>query len=476
MGYRRTLERRAPAWLVEAIRKRRGKPVAWVEQRLWNGFSVTAIAMLAERIQRRDIHVVSRWRARVALARWYQFHGNADAVGRFPRLARRVGVATAPRTARKLRAFPAPSRIANEVTHFDVVLMSHFSLQGGTTSSNVQEIEAQMRAGLSTGLIHHPVWEWLVTRPVTERISELVDGDRVQWIQPAQRVECDLLVIRAPKIGERLMDDLPQITAKRTVVIVNQTPNYHYANQGATGQAYDLAASYANITRVFGDTTWYSIGPRVRAALEGYHASQLPDGVLAAEDWLNIIDAQAWKREGRRESDGTWRIGRHSRDDAPKWPETPAMLAACYPDDPAFKVSVLGGAEVPREMLGRLPANWDVHGFGALPVRDFLHSLDVYVYFTASTYTEAFGRAPLEALAVGLPTIMSPDFRELFGEAAIYCEPEGVHAELERLRTDAGYYAECSRRASEYVSRHFDFGAHLSRLGAHGVTVPPPGQ
>jgi glycosyltransferase involved in cell wall biosynthesis len=440
MSYRTTLVRLVPGWV---LRVKRNCPVsvAWLSKRLWNGFSASALAALRDRSLDASTSVWTRARARRAITRWEHR----------PHVA---PVDTAP-------------------VQVDVLIVSSFSFAGGTTSSNVQEIQAQVRAGLRTGLIDHPVWDWQVPRPVDSRIRDLVDGSAVQWISPGQHVAADLAIIRAPKAIEHLMDDLPRISAKRTVVVVNQTPRYHYGDGASAESAYDLAACVANVKSAFGEATWYPIGPRVRDALVTHHPELLPGTALADTDWVNIIDPDAWVRSGERAADGTVRIGRHSRDDPTKWLQDADALRAAYPSAEPFEVHVLGGARSAKRVLGSVPERWRVSRFGALSPREFLHGLDVYVYFTAASYTEAFGRAPLEALAVGLPTILPREFEPLFGDAALYGGPQDVRGIVDALMGDPRAYQAQADRARQYVASHFSYDTHVARLAALGVGLAP---
>ena len=477
MGYRKTLARHAPVWLRAWAVRRRVSSARWLEARLWNGFSRSALALLEERAVDEGARAGARRRARNALARWSFLVGDSGGLNRLPRSSRLLARASSARVVAKLRAHPATGVqiggarefAPRTTTHFDVVMMSNFSLPGGTTSSNVQEIVAQSRAGLRTALVHHPVWDWDVSRGVTPAIASLVDGEAVRFIESRDHVTCDLLVIRAPKIGEHLMDDMPMIDAKTTVAIMNQTPMYYYGATGGRGVAYDFAVSAANIARHFGAVRWFPIGPSVRKVLVAHHLAELESIDLADHDWTNIIDAGAWAREGRREGDGVVRVGRHSRDDVVKWPENRELLAEIYPTDREYEIRVLGGASVPQAVLGALPANWRVFPFDGRPVREFLHDLDVYVYFTASSYVEAFGRAPLEALAVGLPVIVPRVFEELFGDAAIYAEPGDVKREIDLLMADDESYERQVRKARGFVGRRFGHEAHVARLAKLGV-------
>jgi glycosyltransferase involved in cell wall biosynthesis len=142
----------------------------------------------------------------------------------------------------------------------------------------------------------------------------------------------------------------------------------------------------------------------------------------------------------------------------------PSELLAVYPDSEEYEVHVLGGAEIARKVLGGIPKNWHVLGFGELHPKDFLSTLDVFVYYTHPDWVEAFGRVIIEAMAVGVPVILPHSYRELFKEAAIYAEPSEVKSNIDRLMADDEYYESQVRVARDYVEKHFGYTVHATRL------------
>jgi hypothetical protein len=354
----------------------------------------------------------------------------------------------------------------------DVLIVSHLGLPGGNTSANVADIGALTAAGLRVGLLHHPVYRWDVAVPLNPKIAELIDGGQVVLVSAHDSVRCDLTVVRLPTVMERLMDDLPQIETGRTVLLVNQVPFTYYDDEGGRRPQWDPQSVHETVQGWLGDHTWYLIGPEVRRTLERHHGEALGGIDIADEYWYEIIETDQWRREGRPENAGAIRIGRHTRDAPLKWPETAEKLLACYPDDPAFGVRSLGGAETPREMLGELPGNWVDLPFGSVPAVEFLHGLDVFVYFIADDCVEAFGRSPLEAMAAGVPCVMDQRFEPLFGEAAVYCRPEEVAATVRALAEDPAAYEAQALRALAKVEEDFSPAALVRRVARLGATAP----
>jgi hypothetical protein len=442
LGVRRGLERAAEAAGVDALaedqaEEQRRFHEKWAA-RLEHGFSATALEPLLRTARNADNPPEYRFQVLRTLDAWLQAEE---------------------------RAHEARADIA-----VDVLIVSHFGLPGGNTSANAADIRALTAAGLRVGLLHHPVYRWDVTTPLNPKITELVDDERVVLVSAHDAVRCDLTVIRLPTIMGRLMDDLPEITTGRTVLLVNQVPFTYYDADGGRRPQWDPAAVHETVQGWLGDHTWYLIGPEVRRTLERHHGDALGGIDVADEYWYEIIDTAEWRRPARPAGGGPIRIGRHTRDAPLKWPETPEKLLSCYPDDPAFEIRSLGGAETPRELLGTLPRNWVDLPFGSVPAAEFLSGLDVFVYFIADDCVEAFGRSPLEAMAAGVPCVMDRRFESLFGEAAVYCRADEVAAAVRALVADPAAYEAQALRALAKVEEEFSPAALVRRVARLGAT------
>lgn len=361
-----------------------------------------------------------------------------------------------------------PRRCASQsgYQHFDIVLASDFRFPGGTTGSNAETIKANQRLGLKTGLVELYNYNFPPHQPMNDKIRALIDGDTVELLCYGERIACDILIIRQPMCFNYPQRYIPDIQAGSVRVIINQTPRRDYS---ATGEVvYDLLACRDNLHTMFGDPgIWHPNSPIVRNALNEHHAEQLAAIALSEDNWTNIIDTREWRRGCRPNPAGRpIRICRHSRDAYVKWPADRATVLKAYPDDPEFEIHVLGGGSTPATLLGGpLPTNWQVHGFGEVQPKLFLAEQDLFVYFTHPDWIEAFSRAILEAMSVGLPVILPVGvvYEALFKDAVIYATPDEVANLCRQLMRDSAMYERQVQRAFEWVQQ-FDYASHARRL------------
>jgi hypothetical protein len=337
----------------------------------------------------------------------------------------------------------------------DVLMVSDLRFPGGTSHSVAEEIAAQAQAGWSTGLVH--LNGPLVSRisPVNPRIREQVCLGRAKLFISQKPIRTKLVVVRHPAVLEAAANQLPDIETQRVVLVANAAP------VDIDGHRHYRPAVVDQIARErFGVAPiWAPIGPLVRGAI----ASEVPSG-LHEQDWLNIIDIDAWHVDRPGWQSDRPVIGRHSRGSPQKWPTDPSAIQAVYPIDGSVIVKILGGANPAREILGGAPRSWQVIPFGDMDPRQFLAQLDFFVYYHHPGWVEAFGRNILEALASGLPAILPPHFRPLFGDAAIYAEPAEVPSVIRRMYADRMAYQEVVAGVQATVRARFGYQAHQDRL------------
>ncbi|MBP0495945.1 glycosyltransferase [Pararoseomonas indoligenes] len=373
------------------------------------------------------------------------------------------------------RSFPAPypmlpqRKLPLKPRHFDVIIASDFRMTGGSTRSSIEELLCQNKFGLNTAIMQMFRYDIDPRRNFLNVFREKMDVSELNCLVYGEEASCDLLIVRYPPVLQHFQRFLPKVNASKVNVIVNQTPLSDYSGEGDV--RFTMREAAENCRRFFGkDAEWYPIGPLVRDALNDHHSHELDHIKLSPDDWYNIIDFGGWFRGPRtRSAKDRLRIGRHSRDNMVKWPNTRELVLLTYPESDDVEVHVLGGASTPASLIGHVPQNWTVYDFGARSPRAFLAEVDVFVYFTHPDWIESFGRSIIEAMAVGVPVILPPVYRPLFQDAAIYAEPEEVVGLAKALHANDEAYAAQVNRALNYVSSNFSYELHMSRLADAGV-------
>jgi Glycosyltransferase family 28 C-terminal domain len=350
---------------------------------------------------------------------------------------------------------PVGSHELSAQRHVDILMVSDLRFPGGTSHSVAEEIAAQAQAGWSTGLVH--LNGPLISRvsPVTPRIREQIRLGKAKLFIGQEPIRTKLVVVRHPAVLEGAAQQLPEIETQHVVLVANAAPvdidGYRHYRPAVVDQ---IARERFGVAPI-----WAPIGPLVRDAI----ASEVPSE-LREQDWVNIIDVDAWHVDRPGWQSDRPVIGRHSRESSQKWPTDLRVIEAVYPIDGSVIVKVLGGANPVRETLGYVPKSWQVINFGGMDPRKFLAQLDFFAYYHHPAFVEAFGRNILEALASGLPAILPPHFRPLFGDAAIYAEPAEVPSVIRRLYADRSAYQEVVADAQAAVRARFGYQAHQDRL------------
>ena len=346
------------------------------------------------------------------------------------------------------------------VSRFDIVFAGDVRFEGGTSTALAAEIAAAARAGWSAGLlmVKGPILG--LPFPVHADIRAQLDAGLAARIDPRQKIEARLLLFHHPSLLLNPLQPRPAIDAETVVIVL-----HHPAVDRAGTVQYDVATVVRNAHAAFGKPV--RLAP-VSAVVRDSLPKRLPPGCsLLEEDWHNLIDLDDWPCRPPRPVSTPIRIGRHSRPHPQKWPDTPHAAKSAYPTDGArYDIRMLGGDDFLAEQYGPLPENWTLLPFAFTGVADFLGELDFYVYYHSDAWSEAFGRTILEALAVGLVTILPEHFEPLFGEAALYAPPRGVKALVDRYAADPDLYAAQSALARRFAEERHGLDRFAVRIAA----------
>ena len=364
------------------------------------------------------------------------------------------------------RPFPAPLAVlgrSGETRELDLLVITDFAMKGGSFVSTFNTLSAAVRAGMRVGVFHWRRYDLDMTKPLDPRLRALVQRGEVAVISAGEKVRAATVVFGYPVILTRVPDPLPEIDCDAVIIVVNQMAER--MTDGGDPQ-YDPRALQATVRDLFGrEAVWAPISGLVQRLMRADPRYPAPSD----EIWVPLIETEDWCAKPPRWRGGSGAkpvIGRHARDEYTKWPSDPEALRAAYCAERPCVVELMGGAGRARDVIGAFPSNWVVHSFGTMDSHAFLDRLDFFLHYPHETYIEEFGRAVLEALARGLPAVLPPVFRETFGEAAVYAEPEEVWPRIAALWADEAAYLAQAVRGQEFVRAHSDWSRFPARLAA----------
>lgn len=356
-----------------------------------------------------------------------------------------------------------PYQIEN--THYDVIVVSDFNMLGGAFVSTFNYILAAIRLNMKVGIFHWRRYDTNLGKPLNPQIYELASKQKLDILVPGDHVKADLVIVGYPVILQYKIDDSPKIDCKSLVIVVNQMSARLLNGQDVQ---YDPLIVRKHAKEVFGHEGRYvPISPLVKRLMDqdGRYLTD-PDNI-----WYPMIDTENWCDTPIR-----WRgmsrkhpvVGRHGRDHYTKWPSDRKKLELAYGVNEQWDVRFLGGAETAIEILGEKPKNWMVYEFDAIGSKEFLADLDFFVHYTHDEYIEEFGRAVMEAMAVGIPVVLPPKFKETFGSAALYAEPEKVGETINYLWKNEDEYLRQAEIGRKFVFDNcsiYNFSERINKLG-----------
>ncbi|MBU3032045.1 glycosyltransferase [Paracoccus marinaquae] len=340
---------------------------------------------------------------------------------------------------------------------FDILYFIEPRFSGGTSAAVSAELTALGRADIRVGIcpVLSPVFP--APRPTDRNISVLLDSPHCTVVDPQHEVSAKLVLVHHPRLFEELPAEALRVTATDLVLVLHHPPT------GGFGQRqYDLDRILRNLSEIFTCPIWLApVGPNVRSRLN--MPTDMPVKVIS-EDWLNLIDFDLWQFHPRPIPGATVHIGRHSRPQMNKFPDTRDDALRIYPERPDYRIMMLGAPPELARRYDPVPANWCLLPFDASGVRAFLRDLDVFVYFHGAEWVEAFGYAVLEAIATGVPAVVPRSFEPLFHEAAIYADPHDVVQAIACIATDPETRNRHVHDARMLVERRFGLDQFLPRL------------
>lgn len=340
---------------------------------------------------------------------------------------------------------------------YDVILVGEWRQYGGPQKSMIEEIKALKKYNKKVAICQMEAFRFMSTehKPKCEAIQSMINSGLVDEVNFDDQLETEKVVLRYPLLLQFTPNGKCNWNISKGIILANQAP--HEVN--GEDYRYYLSDCIRNSKYLFGiDFFWAPMGPQVRKAIEG----KIPTSLLM-NDIPGIVDVDEWLIQKEKFIDNLPVIGRYSRDNVLKYPDTKSKLLSAYPDN-GCKVRIMGGVNSCSEILeNRIPLNWELLPYGAEDVKDFLSKIDFFVYFDNPNIVEAFGRSILEAIASGVLVILHPKFEEAFGDLALYCNEESVK-DLIVEYYDWAKYSNRREEVMKKINSTFSYESYISTI------------
>jgi hypothetical protein len=339
---------------------------------------------------------------------------------------------------------------------YDVVMVGDWRFAESAQRTAVDEIRALADAGLRVGIAALESYRAVQLRraALCAPIQELVNSGRVDQVLLADRADAALLIVRQAAVLQFPPAGGTGVRAGRLVVVADRAP---VRGDGAD-RRYLPAACTTAARRLFdAEPVWCPQDAAIRACLRTVE----PGLPMTDADLPTVVDAGGWVADRTAAAADSPIVGTDLCD-AASWPADATDAVAVYGRLPAVDVR-LRLPDRPKWKMD-LPAAWLAYAAADLGPRPFLHQVDFYLHFPHPRVAEVFSRPALEAAALGSVVVLPERFAALYGDAAVYAEPDEAAATVERYRTDPERYAEQSRRARAVVAKAHHPGLFLDRI------------
>ena len=315
---------------------------------------------------------------------------------------------------------------------------------GGTSAA----VAAELRVAVEFGTVEvHAVTSKTFgeNQNVAPVLRRVLDELRIPLIWDAPRISADFVILHNPAFL-KFQDALNTKIFARSLIVV--THENFLRPGGAEG--FDVLACLNRI-----DETTLSLR-KFLAPISPYNRKTVKEWLAVSRierqwavleaDWFNIcqteVQSPCEKPQDRR--------GRHSRPGFEKFPSIDD-LDLCFPKHAKSNV-ILGADALLNAKV--LRAHWKMLPFDGISVDEFFTMIDFYVYFTAPTWQESFGRAIAEALAAGKVVLSNPETAATFGDAVVSCHPGDVDRIISDLIAHPDRYHEQVSRSKTSLAQY----------------------
>lgn len=357
------------------------------------------------------------------------------------------------------RPFQAPLRFllsqhGNEAlsrARFDIVFMGDLRHGHEVTRALLEEAKACHADGMRVGLLHVESFRYLERvemQPFWSPLQDALDHGQFSEVLITDQSSTDVLVVREPAVLQFISAQALALDVRQLLVVADSPP---CDSEGRRWYEPSLCHRHAQaLTKV--RPLWLCGSADVRKNLQ----TMLPPIALLDDLLPPAVSAIGTRRVLGDAGARPLVLGRISDWGGPGFPSSYAELMASYPDEAGFQVRMMGGRAECENALGApvLPENWSFHNESELSHEAFLAACDFFVLFDDPASAPVPARAVLEAFAAGCVVLLPSRYADIYGDAAVYCEPSQIKAVSKSLAADPAALALQRERGLAFVREH----------------------
>lgn len=355
-----------------------------------------------------------------------------------------------------------PGRDKTYIPEYDVIFLSECGVLGGNTLGLVQEIEAALQGGMRVGLIalQNGLVPSAAKRRLVPELERLFLAGRIDWLTLDRQAKTPLMVIHWPTVMQLDTGTVSNIEAGRIVVVANQLP----AAMHSDDRYYSMDQVSRNCVAAFGQSPMWA--PQ-SALARSYLSGQLPAQELLDYDWVSVVAHVGELRPEPHDVTAVPVIGRPVSETESHWPSK-TLRSQIYPSNGSVRIELRSNVQALRQhgVIGAegAPPSWHVETPGEEAFADYLGALDFLVCFDNQPWHESVEPSVLAALKAGVVVILAPEYRQAYGEAAVYAEPKDVRRILTSLWEDPERYIAQQQHGVEFLRKKRSAELYLARL------------
>ncbi|MGJ9425474.1 glycosyltransferase [Nesterenkonia halotolerans] len=344
--------------------------------------------------------------------------------------------------------FTAPPE---EDVHLDVLFAADWCEFGETQVAALAEISLMISLGYRVGLLHleNSIHLSEHARHYIAPVQELISHGSVALVLADEEFyEVDLALVRDPELLQFMPDGRVNFPVRRVAVVAQDLP----VSSGSFEVRYIPEDCARHAENFFGSRPiWVARSYAVAEKLGTFIG--VPE--LSELNYEPVFNSDSWGVPRARPRSRVPVIGRWSGNTARDWPLDRETIPMLWPTDGTSDVRLLGNPTEAVRALGArwLPPTWVSFHERDISRRTYYRSLDFFVHYTGHETVLAVELPVLEALAAGCVVILPPGTEEIYGDAALYAEPQSVLKLINTYYADFHLYLEQSRRGVNFAEQ-----------------------